>query len=177
MNGNRKRNQRRDKILELEMCLRYNLIQLRSLSGSLTQKLSGHSHRLIGSRMETELRSSEFHIVFWWWHTAWILFRHFIINGLLFRVCWVLLICLDTALTGSDCEWLPAVTVRLAAQFRSVQSCPALCDPMNRSTPGLPVHHQLLESTQTHVYRVGDAIQPSHPLLSPSPPVPNPSQH
>ena len=52
-----------------------------------------------------------------------------------------------------------------------------LCDPMNRSTPGLPVHHQLLEFTQTHVNRVGDAIQPSHPLSSPSPPAPNPSQH
>ena len=51
-----------------------------------------------------------------------------------------------------------------------------LCDPMNRSTPGLPVHHQLLEFTQTHVHRVSDAIQPSHPLSSPSPPAPNPSQ-
>ena len=48
---------------------------------------------------------------------------------------------------------------------------------MNRSTPGLPVHHQLPEFTQTHVHRVGDAIQPSHPLSSPSPPAPNPSQH
>ena len=54
------------------------------------------------------------------------------------------------------------------------QSCPTLCDPMNRSTPGLPVHHQLPEYTQTHVHRVGDAIQPSHPLLSPSPPAPVP---
>ena len=63
-------------------------------------------------------------------------------------------------------------------QFTSVaQSCPTLCDPVNRSTPGLPVHHQLLEFTQTHVYRVSDAIQPSHPLSSPSPPAPNPSQH
>ena len=63
-------------------------------------------------------------------------------------------------------------------QIRSVaQSCPTLCDPMNRSTPGLPVHHQLPEFTQTHVHRVSDAIQPSHPLLSPSPPAPNPSQH
>ena len=52
-----------------------------------------------------------------------------------------------------------------------------LCNPMNRSTPGLPVHHQLPEFTQTHVHRVGDAIQPCHPLLSPSPPAPNPSQH
>ena len=63
-------------------------------------------------------------------------------------------------------------------QFSSVaQSCPTLCDPMNRSTPGLPVHHQLPEFTETHVHRVGDAIQPSHPLLSPSTPAPNPSQH
>ena len=61
-------------------------------------------------------------------------------------------------------------------QFSSVtQSCPTLCDPMNRSTPGLPVHHQLPEFTQTHVHVVGDAIQPSHPLLSPSPPTPSPS--
>ena len=63
-------------------------------------------------------------------------------------------------------------------QFISVaQSCPTLCDPMNRSTPGLPVHHQLLEFTQTHVHRVSDAIRPSHPLSSPSPLAPNPSQH
>ena len=63
-------------------------------------------------------------------------------------------------------------------QFRSVaQLCPTLCDPMNRSTPGLPVHHQLPDFTQTHVHRVSDAIQPSHPLSSPSPPAPNPSQH
>ena len=63
-------------------------------------------------------------------------------------------------------------------QFSAVaQSCPTLCDPMNCSTPGLPVHHQLPEFTQTHVHRVSDAIQPSHPLLSPSPPAPNPSQH
>ena len=64
-----------------------------------------------------------------------------------------------------------------SVQFGSVaQSCPTLCDLMNRSTPGLPVHHQLLEFTQIHVHRVGDAIQPSHPLSSPSPPAPNPSQ-
>ena len=62
-----------------------------------------------------------------------------------------------------------------SVQFSSVaQSCPTLCDPMNHSTPGLPVHHQLQEFTQTHVHRVGDAIQPSHPLSSPSPPAPNP---
>ena len=57
------------------------------------------------------------------------------------------------------------------------QSCPTLCDPMNCSTPGLPVHHQLPEFTQTHVHRVSDAMQPSHPLSFPSPPAPNPSQH
>ena len=66
-----------------------------------------------------------------------------------------------------------------SGQFSSVQSlsCVQLCNPMNHSTSGHPVHHQLLEFTQTHVHWVGDAIQPSHPLLSPSPPVPNPSQH
>ena len=57
------------------------------------------------------------------------------------------------------------------------QSCLTLCDPMNRSTPGLPVYHHVLEFTQTHIHRVHDAIQPSHPLLSPFPPAPNPSQH
>ena len=62
--------------------------------------------------------------------------------------------------------------------FSSVaQSCPTLCDPMNHSTPGLPVHHQLLEPIQTHVHWVSDAIQPSHPLLSPSLPAFNLSQH
>ena len=63
-------------------------------------------------------------------------------------------------------------------QFSSVaQSCSTLCDPMNHSTPGLLVHHQLLEPTQTHVHWVGDAIQPSHPLLFPSPPALNLYQH
>ena len=63
-------------------------------------------------------------------------------------------------------------------QFSSVtQSCPTLCDPMNCSTPGLPVPHQLPEFTQTHVHRVSGTIQPSHPLSSPSPPASNPSQH
>ena len=65
-----------------------------------------------------------------------------------------------------------------SVQFSSVtQSCPNLGDPMNCSTPGLPVHHQIPEFTQTHVHRVGDAIQLSHPLSIPSPPTPNPSQH
>ena len=64
-------------------------------------------------------------------------------------------------------------------ELSSVQSLSRvwLCDPMNRSTPGLPVHHQLPEFTQTHVHPVSDAIQPSHPLSSPSPPAPSPSQH
>ena len=65
-----------------------------------------------------------------------------------------------------------------SVQFSSVaQSCSTLCNPLNRSTPGLPVHQQLPEFTQTHVHRVGDAIQPSHPLSSPFPPAPNSSQH
>ena len=67
---------------------------------------------------------------------------------------------------------------KFSVQFSSVaQSCPILCDPMNCSMPGLPVHHQRPELTQTHVHWVSDAIQPSHPLSSPSPPAPNPSQH
>ena len=69
-------------------------------------------------------------------------------------------------------------TICHSVQFSSVaQSCPTLYDPMNCSTPGLPVHHQLPEFTQIHVRRVSDAIQPSHPLSSPSPPAPNLSQH
>ena len=65
-----------------------------------------------------------------------------------------------------------------SVQFSSVaQSCTTLCDSMNHSAPGFPVHHQLPEFTQTHIHRVGDAIHPSHPLSSPSPPAPNPSQH
>ena len=78
-------------------------------------------------------------------------------------------------LCKSDLEFL--IIIR-SDQIRSVtQSCPTLCDPMNHSTPGLPVHHQLPEFTQTHIHRVSDVIQPSHPLSSPSPLAPNPSQH
>ena len=74
--------------------------------------------------------------------------------------------------------WFYLLSKYISGQFSSVtQSCLTLCDPMNRSTPGLPVHHQLPELTQTHVHRVSDAIQPSRPLSSPSPPAPNPSQH
>ena len=73
---------------------------------------------------------------------------------------------------------LVSASFQIHNQFSSVaQSCPTLYDPMNHSTPGLPVQHQLPELTQTNVHRVGDAIQPSHPLSSPSPPAPNPSQH
>ena len=77
-------------------------------------------------------------------------------------------------------EWIAELMpiIFSSVQFSSVaQSCPTLCDPMNHSTPGLHIHHRPREFTQTHVHRVGDAIQPSHPLLSPSPPALNPSQH
>ena len=83
----------------------------------------------------------------------------------------------------SNCHFGPFLPIELPYLSVSVpfslvsQSCPTLCKPMNRSTPGLPVHHQLPEFTQIHVHRVCDAIQPSHPWLSPSPPAPNPSQH
>ena len=85
------------------------------------------------------------------------------------------------AIISDDCVQIRMILIHMvvmSVQFSSVaQSCLTLCDPMNRSTPGLPVHHQLLEFTQTHAHRVSDAIQPSHPLSSPSPPAPNPSQH
>ena len=75
----------------------------------------------------------------------------------------------------SQADWLPPWS---SVQFSSVaQSCPTLCNPMNCSMPGLPVHHHLPEFTQTQFHRVSDAIQPSHPLSSPSSPAPNPSQH
>ena len=90
----------------------------------------------------------------------------------------------ETTISQSGCAVLhlisnvPISPTLVIVQFSSVaQSCPTLCDPMNHSTPGLPVHHQLPESTQTHVHWVGDAIQPSHPLSSPSPPALNLSQH
>ena len=83
---------------------------------------------------------------------------------------YLLFFCLNTVLNFN--------ISKCSVQFISfAQSCPTLCNPMNRSRPGLPVHHQLPEFTQTHVHQVSDAIQPSHPLLSPSPPAPNPSQH
>ena len=77
-----------------------------------------------------------------------------------------------------DCvKWVEEY-IPYSLEFSSVaQSCPTLCDPMNCSIPGLPVHHKLPEFTQTHAHWVGNVIQPSHPLSSPSPPAPNPSQH
>ena len=76
------------------------------------------------------------------------------------------------------CQQLEIGSLRGSVQFSSVtQSCPTLGDPMNCSMPGRPVHHQLPEFSQTHIHRVGDAIQPSHPLPSPSPPAPSPSHH
>ena len=85
-------------------------------------------------------------------------------------------ICLSlTYFTKHNTLWVHSCC---SVQFSSVaQSCPTLCDPMNLNMPGLPVHHQLLKFTQIHVHRVSDAIQASHPLSSPSPPAPNPSQH
>ena len=83
-------------------------------------------------------------------------------------------------LSFRSCLYIYEINSLLVAsvQFSSVtQSCTTLCDPMYHSTPGLPVHHQLPEFTQTHVHRVGDAIKPSHPLSSPSSPGPNSSQH
>ena len=82
-----------------------------------------------------------------------------------------------TLLTLGNCKSKPqwASTLPIRTQFSSVtQSCPTLCDPMNRSMPGLPVHHKLPEFTQTHAHRVSDATQPSHPLSSPPPPAPIP---
>ena len=87
----------------------------------------------------------------------------------------------STLLLNNPISYLHLSFVHLLSvtnQIRSVvQSCLTLCDRVNRSTPGLPVHHQLPEFTETHVHRVNDAIQPSHPLSSPSPPAPNPSQN
>ena len=85
---------------------------------------------------------------------------------------------LSERIRGQGSPWVRAHGYFLSFHlYSSVQSCPTLCDPMNHSTPGLPVHRQLLEFTQTHVHWVGDTIQPSHPLSSPSVPAHNLSQH
>ena len=79
----------------------------------------------------------------------------------------------------AEVEWFYEVLTKpsISSVESVTQSCPTLYDLMDRSMPGLPVHHQLPEFTHTHIHQVGDAIQPSHPLSSPSPPAPNPSQH
>ena len=85
-----------------------------------------------------------------------------------------------TKRTQDTCIFIPNTVITHFSHFSSVQLLSRvwlLCDPMNHSTPSLPVYHQLPEFTQTHVHRVSDAIQLSHPLSSPSPPAPNPSQH
>ena len=100
----------------------------------------------------------------------------FLQKGKCLLISWLCLrgTCIKTAKVK---QIMPQIDI-ISIQFSSVtQSCPTLCDPMNCSMPGLPIHHQLPESTQTHVHRVGDAIQPSHPLSSPSPPALNLSQH
>ena len=99
-----------------------------------------------------------------------------------FQGCWSLVgCCLWGRTVGHDWSNLAAAAADYSYSFfifsSVAQSCPTLCNPMNRSTQGLPVQHQLPEFTQTCVHRVSDAIQPSHPLSSPSPPAPNPSQH
>ena len=109
--------------------------------------------------------------------TKWLLWPHGLHNPPGFSV--------HRTLQAKIPEWVaifPSPFVPLSVQYqfsRSVLSllCLTLCDPMNTSMPGLPVHHHLPEFTQTHVHRVSDAIQPSHPLSSPSPSAPNPSQH
>ena len=82
-----------------------------------------------------------------------------------------------SGLVSSRINWFDLLTVQFSYFSSVTQLCPTLCDPMNCSQPGLLVHHQLLELAQTHVHRVGDAIQPSHSLSSPSPPAFNLSQH
>ena len=101
----------------------------------------------------------------------------FIVDGHFVRVSQALLKCFSSFLRLYMCVCM-YIYFPGGAQFSSVaQSCPTLCDPMDSSSPGLPVHHQLLEFTETYVHSVGDAIQPSHPLLSPFPPALNLSQH
>ena len=117
----------------------------------------------------------------------WIVHRHVLLNWFLYYLMKVWFLGATTMRTINSMEislglleltWLEERCGYYPFQIRSVaQSCPTLCDPMNRSTPGLPIHHQLLEFTQIHVHQVSDAIQPSPPLSSPSPPAPNPSQH
>ena len=92
----------------------------------------------------------------------------------------ILRMVLDNSLTSKLHKetWILSIFMLSSVHFSSVaKSCPTLCDPMDCSTPGFPVHHQLPELAQTHVHLIGDAIEPSHPLPSPSPPAFNLSQH
>ena len=106
------------------------------------------------------------HIQNWALFSLWL--HPFILSGVISPL-------FSSSILGIYCRGkfiLPSVQLHSVAQL-----CPTLCDPMNCSMPGLPVHHQLPKFTQTHVHWVSDAIQPSHPLSSPSPPALNPSQH
>ena len=99
-------------------------------------------------------------------------------QGKLFNMIVIQVYATTTNAKEAEVEWSYKDLQDLLVQFSSVaQSCLTLCDPMNRSMPGLPVHHQLPELAQTHLHRTGDASQPSHPLLSPSPPAFSLSQH
>ena len=126
--------------------------------------------------------------LFTWWLFFWKIYRILWINAL-FRSFRIKLhdfnreepytdvkFTRNDVFSGNDPCWFGSC-LNIMSVSSVAQSCLTLCDSMNRSTPGLPVHHQLLEFTQTHVHWVGDAIQPSHPLLSPFPPALNLSQH
>ena len=115
-----------------------------------------------------------------WWLTQHLSYHSFYGEGIQACFSWVLWLWVSPKVKVTSRRWLRRSSFLIHSQgwFSSLaQSCPTLCNPMNRSTPGLPVHHQLPDFTQTHVHRVSDAIQPSHPLSSPSPPALNPSQH
>ena len=111
-------------------------------------------------------------------HFPWIVFANILIQVVFFIVKSLLRKSITKLITPNKFPVFTGWNPSFFSQFSSVtQSCPTLCDPMNHSTPGLPVHHQLPELTQTHAHWVSDAIQPSHPLSPPSPPAPNSSQH
>ena len=152
---------------------------------------------LQGTQVQTLVRDLRSHMLHdqkkkleWMWNSSCLigaynttLPRYFSFNKFLsFKVeicyCSVTQPC-PTLCNPMDCSTPGLSVLHLLPQSVSSvpQSCPTLCNPMNHSTPGLPVHHQLLEFTQTHVHLVGDAIQPSHPLSSPSPPALNLSQY
>ena len=119
------------------------------------------------------LKDSEIHFYLFCWFISWDLFPSLDMFRIVMKNCFIREVA-NVFLKHQKKKERENHSV----QFSSVaQSCPTLSNPINCSMPGLPVHHQLPEFTQTHVHWVGDAIQPSHPLSSPSPPAPNPSQH